>query len=103
MAIPLLFVIFFIQYWIDKFNLFTRSSLSFTVNFLLSRGALKLFELSLFLFALGNFIFSRKTHDNQDSHSTYINIASLIISTLYCTISTLAPAHIEKRIFGSYE
>ena len=38
-----LFVIFIFQYWVDKFNLFQRSSLFYELNFSLTRKILKFF------------------------------------------------------------
>ena len=42
-ATPLLVVFFFISYWIDKYNLFKRSSLSMKFDFNLTRYMLKIF------------------------------------------------------------
>ncbi len=50
--------IFIVQYWIDKYNLFTRTSLLVELSYKISRETLKLFEASLVVFTAGNFIFS---------------------------------------------
>lgn len=62
MATPIVIIIFFIQYWIDKYNLFRRFSLPVSFNFALSRIVFKIFRLSLLAFAVGNFLFAPDVH-----------------------------------------
>ena len=57
-VIPTVALIFFLQYWVDKFTLFKRSSLKNNFNFNLSIYVSKLFESSILIFCLGNLIFS---------------------------------------------
>jgi hypothetical protein len=99
-TMPVILVIFFIQYWIDKFNLFKRSSLKFVFNFSLSRYVSRIYETSLFIFAAGNFIFSLYLHSLK---VTVINIVGLSIALLFVLLIWIAPSKIEKKIFGSYE
>lgn len=61
---------------------------------------LKIFETSLFVFALGNLIFSSVIHND---YINSVNIAALIITGAYAIFIMFAPRHLEKRIFGSYE
>lgn len=70
------------------------------MDFALSRTMLKIFETSLFVFALGNFIFSIVLHNN---YVNPVNIAALIISGLYSCFILFAPRYLQKRFFGSYE
>lgn len=58
----ILIIIFAIQYWVDKFNLFTRYSCPADFNYRLSRLTLKTFECSIFIFALGNFLLAPTIH-----------------------------------------
>lgn len=58
MATPIVIGIFFVQYWIDKYNLFRRFSMPISFNYTLSRAVFKIFQTSLFAFALGNFLFA---------------------------------------------
>ena len=51
---PALIIIFIFQYYADKFNLFYRQSFNRNMNCSLTRWLLKLFELSILIFALGN-------------------------------------------------
>ena len=41
--VPSIVVIFFIQYWVDKYNLLKRSSLKYHFNFKLTRNIVKVF------------------------------------------------------------
>ena len=56
-AIGILALVFTAQYWLDKYNLFRKFSCPLDFNFFLSRLAFKGFECSLFVFAVGTFIF----------------------------------------------
>ena len=57
-CVPALIIIFSIQYWIDKYNLTKRASFNHNFEFYISRVALKMFELSIIIFAGGNLLFS---------------------------------------------
>jgi hypothetical protein len=99
-ATPCLILTLLAQYWVDKYNLFKRSTCKNEMDFFLSRTMLKIFEVSLFVFAFGSFLFSVVLH-NRFVNS--VNIASLILTGLYTLFIMFAPRHLEKRIFGSYE
>jgi len=85
---PVLLIIFFIQYWIDKFNLFKRSSLKFVFNFSLSRYVSRIYESSLLIFAVGNFVFSLYLHNLQ---ITLINLTGLGIAFVFVLLIWVAP------------
>lgn len=91
--------IFFIQYWIDKFNLFTRSSMLNNFNYSLSKNVLTLFEGSILIFAAGNFIFSLMHHGYQVNTA---NIIGLVIAILYVLLRMVVPSHITNRLFQNY-
>jgi hypothetical protein len=99
-ATPCLILTLLAQYWIDKYNLFKRSSCKNEMDFFLSRTILKIFEASLFIFAFGNFVFSIVVHNK---YVNSVNIAALVITGLYTLFIMFAPRHLEKKIFGSYE
>lgn len=62
----ILALIFFVQYWVDKYNLFQRFSCPTDFNFRLSRTTLKTFEVCILVFALGNYIFSFSIHPSKN-------------------------------------
>ena len=55
---PILVIFFIFQYWVDKINLFRKSSLKYHFNFFLTRSMLKAFEVSVLIFAIGWNLFS---------------------------------------------
>lgn len=99
-ATPCLIVAFTLQYWIDKYNLFKRSSCKHELDFFLSRTMLKVFEASILIAALGNYVFSIVLHND---YVNGVNVAALIVAGVYTLFSMFAPRHLEKRIFSSYE
>lgn len=88
------------QYWVDKFILFRRSSTKFHFGFTLAKYTSKLFESSIFFLALGNLIFSNYVHNYQ---FTVINLVSFGLATLFTILVWATPKSIEKIIFGEYE
>lgn len=89
-GVPAMMIIFFFQYWVDKFNLFRRSSLFYQIHYSLSRSILKLAEFSVFIFALGIVVFSWKIHHKI----TPINIVSLVIGVIFAFLSLFLPERI---------
>lgn len=55
---PAVAVIFAIQYWVEKYNLFRRSSLFYNLNYNLSRNMVKIGEVSVLIYSIGVLIFS---------------------------------------------
>ncbi len=81
----ILIVIFAIQYWVDKYNLFKRFSCPTDFNYRLSMFTLKIFECSIFFFALGNLLFAPTIHTNtHGSDYRIINIVSVSLAFVYC-------------------
>lgn len=95
---PALIIILTIQYWVDKYNLFKRSSLFFELNYGLSRDILKLSEFSVFLYALGIIVFSAKIFNTVHP----LSIVGIAIAFIYICLSWLLPKKYEKRIFQKY-
>lgn len=92
-GILFLTVTFAVQYWVDKINLFRRSSALYDVDFVLSRNAIKLFESSLFVFAAGNFLFSMVMHHK---YVNWVNVMGLVIAFVYVLVIVFMPTKIEK-------
>ena len=88
----ILIVIFAFQYWVDKYNLFKRFSCPTNFNYRLSIFTLKIFECSIFFFALGNLLFAPTIHTNsRGSDYKIINIISLILAFAYCLAIFIVP------------
>jgi len=90
-GIPTLLVIFAVQYWIDKFTLFKRSSVKNFFSYNLSLYVRRIFESSLLIFALGNLVFGYYLEDHS---FMAINIVALVIAGIYTLCVWLAPASI---------
>ncbi len=81
----ILFVYFIFQYRIDKYNLFKRFSSPTNFSYRLSMFTLRIFELSILFFALGNLLFAPTIHTNSHGGGyTIINISSVCLALAYC-------------------
>ncbi len=84
--------IFIIQYWVDKYNLFKRFSCPTNFNYRLSMFTLKIFECSIFFFALGNLLFAPTIHtNNHGGDYRIINIVSVSLASVYCLAILFLP------------
>lgn len=97
-ATPILIVIFFIQFWVDKYNLFRRFSYSVDLGTSLYRMILKAFELSMVLAVVGHFIWD-SNHIDEKSCYKALNLISLGLSIIYTGISFFAPRSFSKKAF----
>ena len=65
-----------------------------------AREILKIFESSVFVYALGGLIFSFYIRDQDLS---FIQLAAFVISLLYLAFLAFAPIKFERKMFGSYQ
>ena len=79
-TIPILAVLFFFQFWIDKLNLFKRCSHPRNFSFYLTRNILKIFEACIWVFALGTCIFAIYIHDSKVN---ILNLVTLGVASIY--------------------
>ena len=80
-------VIFFLQFWIDKYNLFKCSSMTTELNFSLSCLVFRPMEISLLFFAAGNLYYSWKIQKEVDS----VCLIGMVLASLYVLIITFTP------------
>lgn len=90
-------LLFSVEYLIDKMNLFCRTSLKDDFNFDMTRVATKLFESSVFVFALGNLIFSWQIEHHV---STYA-VIGMVVATLFMVYLWLLPSRIENILVAN--
>lgn len=76
----ILIVVFFLQFWIDKVNLFKRCSHPRNFSFYLTRNILKIFEACIWIFALGTYIFGIYIHN---SALNILNLVGLGVASIY--------------------
>lgn len=91
LGVGILALMFIGQYWVSKRNLFIRSSYPQKFNFQLTRFAFRIFECSIFVFAVGNLIFSWAINVNPKPKFNIINLALVVITGLYGCIVIFAP------------
>ena len=100
LATPITAAIFLVQYWVDKFNLFRRFSCPVNFNYRLSRFIITIFECSVFLFALGNFIFAPEVHSEEYLKWSAVNWITIAIALAYVLAVLLLPKKWEDKIFN---
>jgi hypothetical protein len=91
LGVGLLIVLFIIKYWVSKRTLFNWSSYSQDYDFYLARLALKIFEWSLFVFAVGNLVFGSKIHVQEDREYIVMSWIIVVIAGVYVGIMSLIP------------
>lgn len=102
-ATPILIIIFFIQYWVDKYNLFRRFSSPAPFGQDLIRMVLKSFEVSLLIFVVGYIFWGSQVHyDSQPIYRT-LNLINLVIAVLYTAFSLFVPYRLKVKILGEDE
>lgn len=99
LAAPILIVVFVLQYWIDKYNLFRRSSFPNDLGASLNRMIFKIFEVSMLFSALGHFIWESDVHFGITTAYQVINIVNLSLAVIYVGITFFAPYRITRKIF----
>ena len=86
--------ILFLSFWVDKYNLFKKSSMPYNYRFEFSKNMVKIGEFSILVYAVGALIFSLKT--NQVAHP--LNILGVVFAALFSFSSVLSfflPSWIE--------
>jgi hypothetical protein len=90
------FVTLILMYWIDKINLFTRSSLYYPGNLAISNHALKILQFSLLLYAASLFYFSSISQG-------VLNIPALCgvgVAFIFVMFILAVPRRLEQWVFG---
>jgi hypothetical protein len=95
-ALPLTLLTLGVMYWIDKINLFLRSSLYYYGSMAISNHALKLLQISLLVYAASLCYFVSNKMDSLD----VLVAVGLGIVLVYTFLVLLAPLRLERAIFG---
>ncbi|EFX60263.1 hypothetical protein DAPPUDRAFT_344353 [Daphnia pulex] len=85
-----------LMYWIDKVNLFARSSLYYAGNLSVSNHALRMLQFSLLLYAASIFFFASSSQGSLNVPA----LCGLIVAFLYELLVLAAPAQLGRVIFG---
>jgi hypothetical protein len=84
------------MYWIDKMNLFKRSSLYENGNLTVSNHAVKVIQFSLLFYAASWLYFS----DLRDGAVNIMTLMGIIFAFLYVLFTLAAPQKLKRMIFG---
>lgn len=95
-ALPLTLLTLGIMYWLDKLNLFRRSSLYYSGSISISNHALKLLQISLLIYAASLCYFVSNKSDSLD----ILVAVGLALTLIYTFFVLLAPVGLERAVFG---
>ena len=99
-ATPIVIIIFFLQYWVDKYNLFKRFSSPAPFGVDLIRLILKCFEFSLLFFTIGFLFWDHIIHFDPSTTSRILNIVNLAITVIYASFIIFVPPSMKKKLLG---
>jgi hypothetical protein len=85
-----------IMYWIDKINLFKRSSLYYNGNISISNHAFKILQVSLLIYAAAIFYFS----SINDDQINILTLGGTALAFIYVIFILAAPLKLERLILG---
>jgi hypothetical protein len=99
-ATAIMIVIFFLQYWIDKFNLFRRYSSPVDFGTDLIRWIFKIFEFNILFFAAGYFFWSFTVHFDSPTGYRSVCIINISIAFIYVALTLFVPTKIRRKLLG---
>lgn len=82
-----LIFLFFIHYYVDKYNLFRRFSSPIEFSQSLRNHILRAFELCVFIYAFSYFFWDMAIHFDSSLKYRILNWINLLIATVYCSLS----------------
>ena len=102
MATPIAIAVFFLQYWVDKYNMFRRSA-PIDFGYVLSKQIFTIFEATLFFFTFGYFLWDLYIHYDNSVHIKPINVVALVISAQYAGFYIFVSQSVKNKIIGNQE
>jgi hypothetical protein len=98
-AVPVLIMIFAIQFWVDKYNLFKRFSCPVDFGAELIKKIFIMFETSIFIFVIGHYVWDLKMNKDKKPEYRVISSLNIVLATLFVTFELAAPDRLKKKIF----
>lgn len=92
-AVPITLVLFFLQYWLDKYNLFKRLSSPVDLGYMLVSLILNIFKWYVLVLAIGNLYWHLMICVKQHRVSTAIYIINIVIALIVILVHWLLPKH----------
>jgi hypothetical protein len=102
LATPIAVGVFIVQYWVEKYNLFRRSS-PIDFGYALGKDIFTIFEVTLFFFTFGYFLWDLHIHSEGGIKIKPLNIISLVISAQYAGFYLFVPQGVKNKIIGNQE
>ena len=98
LATPVLIFFFFVQYWVDKYNIFKRFSSPMDFSNLYTELMISLFEVSIVLFTVGHFLWDLPVHYDASIGFKIMNIISMVLAITYVSIFMFSTESFRKKI-----
>jgi hypothetical protein len=101
-ATPVAIIFFYFQYWADKYNILKRFSCPVDLSIQFTEMMVTAFEISIFLFAVGYFLWNRSIHYTASAGDIFLNILAIILSGAYVSIFLFTNEAFHSKIFKFY-
>lgn len=97
-ATPVLIIIFFIQFWVDKYNLFKRYSCPVDFGEELIKKIFIIFETSILISVIGHLLWDLKTNKENEKY-VVLNLTNFVLAGLFVGFELFATDSLKKKIF----
>lgn len=94
-AVPITLILFILQYWLDKYNLFRRLSSPVDLGYMLVSLILNIFQWFILILAVGNLYWHMMISVKLHRVSVVIYVINIIIAILLSVLNWLLPKHAE--------
>jgi hypothetical protein len=94
-AVPITLILFVMQYWLDKYNLFRRLSSPVDLGYMLVSLILNIFKWYVLVLSLGNLYWHLMICSKMHRVSIAIYIINIVIAIIAIAIHWLLPKHTE--------
>ena len=94
----ILIIFFFIQYWLDKYNMFRRFSSPTDFSFQFVEIILSTFEMTLLFFSISHFFWDLSIHYDAIFGYKFLNIAEILLSAAYIGIFLFTTERFRNKI-----
>jgi hypothetical protein len=99
-ATPSLIILFSLQYWVDKYNIFRRFSAPNFFGFKQFFLIYKFFEISILLFVIGYVFWQPAIHFDAPRSSIVINLINLTLAFLFVLAAIFVPDRMIQQVLG---
>lgn len=94
-AVPITLILFIMQYWLDKYNLFRRLSSPVDLGYMLVSLILNIFKWYVLVLSVGNLYWHLMISSKMHKVSIAIYIINIVIAIISIVLHWLLPKHTE--------